>query len=361
MASGFGLEGLAQRRLAGLLAQRLEREHGGAAARALGDGGVRDRAAERVGDDLRPRRRVDRGRRRWRRRVWSPGRSASSRAKRSATASSPARSRSSGGGGGGEALDRRAGAVAPARPALAGEQRQQRQPVGVGRHRGDRRLGLLRGGELREACAARRRRCRRRTASRRAGSAPRRRGSTTARAAARAARRARTRAARRSCRSSAPRAPCVSQPAPRLEVAPSPQAGNHGTSASAGQRSAHSPVRPERGASSIGGSLSSTPSSAASSRSHCAGCAWSSRPVPEAIETLAAASPSRRRWTYSPGETQVRTRSNVSGCGVAQPGELRGPVARVQAAAGAGVDRGLVEPLAQLRRRRGRSERRPSE
>jgi hypothetical protein len=35
--------------------------------------------------------------------------------------------------------------------------------------------------------------------------------------------------------------------------------------------------------------------------------------VPEAIETLAAASPSRRRWTYSPGETQVRTRANVSG------------------------------------------------
>ena len=105
----------------------------------------------------------------------------------------------------------------------------------------------------------------------------------------------------------------VSQPAPRFEVPPSPQAGNHGTSASAGHRSAQSPVRPLRGASSIGGSLSSTPSSAASSRSH-AQAAWSSRPVPEAIETLAAASPRSRRWTYSPGETQVRTRSNVSGC-----------------------------------------------
>ena len=102
----------------------------------------------------------------------------------------------------------------------------------------------------------------------------------------------------------------VPQPLPRLEHAPSPQAGNQGTSRSPGQRSAHSAVRPLRGASSIGGSRSSIPR--ASSSSHVL-VRWSSSPVPEAIETLAAASPSSRRWTYSPGEIQTRTRSNASG------------------------------------------------
>ena len=213
-------------------------------------------------------------------------------------------------------VDRRARAVAPARPALAREQRQHVSPWASGAIAAIAALGLLGLGELRELAqpgddaAAVRQRAAEQDPLRVGAVAPQR-GRR-----ARAARRGRARAARRSCRPSAPRARACRSRRRGSSIAPSPQAGNHGTSASAGQRSAHSPVRPERGASSIGGSLSSTPSSSASSRSHWQ-LAWSSSPVPEAIETLAAASPSRRRWTYSPGETQVRTRANVSGLRVA--------------------------------------------
>ena len=195
--------------------------------------------------------------------VCSPGRSASIWANCSATASSPARSSSTGVVARGEALDRRAGAVAPARPALAREQRQHRQPVGVGRHRGDRRarpppgagscVRLAQPGD--DAAAVRQRAAEQDPLARR-------RGSTTARAAARAPRRGRARAARRSCRPSAPRAPRVSQPAPRFEhravapgreprdVAPAPASARptrrSGRSAARRRSAAACPRRPAR-------------------------------------------------------------------------------------------------------------------
>ena len=126
----------------------LEGEHGGAAARALGDRGVRDRAAERVGDDLGPRRRVDDA---------APGADDRVLFRQVAVEQREAqRDRLEPGPqqlerrrGGGEALDRRAGAVAPARPALAGQQRQHVSPWPSGPSR-DRALGLLRRGQLRE-------------------------------------------------------------------------------------------------------------------------------------------------------------------------------------------------------------------
>ena len=99
--------------------------------------GVRHRPAERVGDDLRPRGRVRRARRRWRRSCGRPAGRRRVSAKRSATASSPARSRSSGVVAAVRPSIAAPARVAPARAALAGEQRQHGQPVAVGRHRRD--------------------------------------------------------------------------------------------------------------------------------------------------------------------------------------------------------------------------------
>jgi hypothetical protein len=56
----------------------------------------------------------------------------------------------------------------------------------------------------------------------------------------------------------------------------------------------------------------------------------------------------------------VRTRANVVRLVLAQPAQLGRPVARVQPRAGAGVDRALVEALAQPRGAAGRSASRPS-
>jgi len=149
-----GLERLRQRCLDVLgpldVAERLEREQRSPAARALLDRRQRDRAAEGVGHDLRPRVRVH---------------EAAARAHHSAVPGqrlgqvevdqpeaqghrleAPAQQVQRLGARG-EPGDRRAGGVAPARAALAREQRQHRQPVGVGLHRGDRALGLARLGQ----------------------------------------------------------------------------------------------------------------------------------------------------------------------------------------------------------------------
>ena len=223
----------------------------------------------------------------------------------------------------------------PRSPASSG---RQRQAVAVGRHRRDRRRSASSG---RGSCVMPLR------ASDDAAAVGQRAAehdplgvepvAPQRRAAARAPRRARARAGRRSCRPSAPRAPRCRSPRRGSSVAPSPPAGNHGTSAQRGQRSAHSAREALAGRVADRRSLSSTPSSAASSLSH-SQVRWSSSPVPEAIETLAAASPSRRRWTYSPGETQVATR--VERVGLAWRAARRASPASSSSAGGSRCGRG---------------------
>ena len=178
---------------------------------------------------------------------------------------------------------------------------------------GDRRLGLVRGGEVGEPAqpgddaAAVGQRAPEQDPLRVDAVAPQR-GRRE-----RAAPRARRRGARRSCRSSAPRGPASRSRRRGSRYRRRPRPGT------TGRPPAPATARPSRRSGRCAGRRRSAaacprrPARRPARRSH-AQAAWSSRPVPEAIETLAAASPRSRRWTYSPGETQVRTRSNVSGC-----------------------------------------------
>src|SRR5262249_19659396 len=95
------------------------------------------------------------------------------------------------------------------------------------------------------------------------------------------------------------------QPEPILAVAPSPSAGNHLTPARAGQRGANSGARPCRLA-----DRSSSAEKCACARRRNASTSLSqvrvcllSKPVPDAIERLHMARPSKRSERYSANET----------------------------------------------------------
>ena len=141
----------------------------------------------------------------------------------------------------------------------------------------------------------------------------------------------------------------VVQPAPTLEHAPSPSAGSHGTPASAGQRAANSGRSPRNGwPRSTMGPRCSTPSPRTSRMPGSQRCAhWSKRPVPDAIETLVRSSPKRRSPTYSPNDTQRRTRAKRGRVALAEPPEPRREIGRVQPASDPRVVRLLVDPRAE--------------
>ena len=222
--------------------------------------------------------------------------------------------------------------AAPARSlqpgaALAGEQRQHRSARALsGAISGDRALGLLRlraAGSSRAArrtdAAAVRQRCRR------AAAAPRRRGRHHSEGEGSGGVGAVEHSQpRRWCRSSAPRGPCVTQPAPTLEVAPSPQAAEprdvRAARASARPTSPVSAVARGRRRRIAGGVVLTAQVGGELASPTCRRADRASR-SPEAIETLSAP----RRRAGGAGRTRQdetprwRTRANVSGWRVAQP------------------------------------------
>src|SRR6266446_472493 len=118
----------------------------------------------------------------------------------------------------------------------------------------------------------------------------------------------------------------ATQPEPTLAAAPSPIAGNQGTSCNAGQREANGGVSPCKLSfrSPRGGSCSGLiPSLVASFLSQVRLCVTSS-PVPEAIERLHTERPNILRCKYSPKESHWVVRANTSGRVVANQRSLAG-------------------------------------
>src|SRR5215471_1138506 len=118
----------------------------------------------------------------------------------------------------------------------------------------------------------------------------------------------------------------ATQPEPTLAAAPSPTAGNQGTSRSTGQREANEGVSPRMLSfkSPSGDNCSAfMPSCAASSVSQALLCV-TNNPVPEAIERLQTERPNTLRCKYSPKESHCVVRANTSGCVVASQRNFAG-------------------------------------